>query len=45
MASYFLMMDVGGTGIKAGILDISGNLLGTIRTFSARAKENKEVIF
>lgn len=45
MASYYLMMDVGGTGIKAGVLDRNGKLCGKIQRFAARAKESAEVIF
>lgn len=45
MAPYFLMMDVGGTGIKAGILDREGLLLGEMREFPSRAKEDKATIF
>lgn len=45
MASYYLMMDIGGTGVKAGILDGQGKLCGGIQRFDARAKESAEVIF
>lgn len=40
MASYYLMMDIGGTGVKAGILDGQGKLCGGIQRFDARAKES-----
>lgn len=45
MASYYLMMDVGGTEIKTGIFDREGRLVGNISAFPARAKESGEVIF
>lgn len=45
MESYYLMMDVGGTGIKTGILDAEGKLVKEIEKFPARAKEDKETIF
>lgn len=45
MAAYFLMMDVGGTGIKTGIFNQEGELLGEIESFPARSRESKEIIF
>ena len=45
MESYYLMMDVGGNGIKVGIVDTSGTLEGEIQWFPAKAKESSETIF
>lgn len=45
MESNYLMMDVGGNGIKAAILDASGTLNGEIRWFPARSREDHETIF
>ena len=42
---YYLMLDVGGTGIKGGVLDRNGFLKGNIRTFPARANDSRENIF
>lgn len=45
MESCYLMMDVGGTGIKAGLFSPSGQMIGSVRSFPARAKEGRRVIF
>ena len=45
MASYYLMMDVGGTGIKVGIFDQTGQLLKMIKKFPSYSKEDREIIF
>lgn len=45
MKSCYLMFDVGGTGIKVGLFSTTGQLIGNIRSFPARAKEDKEIIF
>ena len=43
---YYLMFDVGGTKIKAGILTETGNLLdGQISSFDSGANRPKEEIF
>ena len=42
---YYLLMDVGGTGIKAGVMDQNGKIQCKIRTFPSKAKANKEEIF
>lgn len=44
MASYYLLMDVGGTEIKAGIVNRKGSLCGPMEKFPAHAKESKDVI-
>ena len=41
---YYPILDVGGTGIKGGVLTESGALLGDIVSFDARAREDKETI-
>lgn len=45
MESCYLMMDVGGTGIKAGLFSLSGQMIGSVRSFPARAKEERGIIF
>lgn len=45
MGAYYLMMDVGGNGIKAGVMDETGKFQGEIQWFPARAKEDHETIF
>lgn len=45
MESCYLMMDVGGTGIKAGLFSRSGEMVERVRSFPARAKEGHEEIF
>lgn len=45
MESCYLMMDVGGTGIKAGLFSRSGEMVERVRSFPARAKEGSEEIF
>lgn len=45
MDSSFLMLDVGGTGIKAGLFTGAGQMAGPVRHFKARAKESREIIF
>lgn len=45
MESCYLMMDVGGTGIKAGLFSRSGEMVERVRSFPARAKEGREEIF
>lgn len=42
---YYLLMDVGGTGIKVGVMDQNGKIQCKIRTFPSKAKANKEEIF
>lgn len=37
----YLMLDVGGTEIKAGVLDEHGAIQGGIRHFSSNAKADK----
>ncbi|MEG0688610.1 MAG: ROK family protein, partial [Hungatella sp.] len=45
MENYYLMLDVGGTGIKAGLLTKQGSLYGRDLTcFAAKSDENKETI-
>ncbi len=41
---YYPILDVGGTGIKGGVLTESGALLGDIVSLSSRAREDKETI-
>lgn len=40
----YLMLDVGGTEIKAGVLDEHGAIQGGIRHFSSHAKADQEAI-
>lgn len=40
----YLMLDVGGTEIKAGVLDEHGAIQGGIRHFSSNAKADQEAI-
>lgn len=43
---YYITLDVGGTNIKAGIIDSKGCILnGKIKTYDAMANQSKEVIF
>lgn len=44
MEKTYLLLDVGGTEIKAGMTDGRGGLLGEILHYPSRAKEEKEVI-
>lgn len=44
MEKTYLLLDVGGTEIKAGMTDGQGNILGEIRHYPSRAKEEKEAI-
>lgn len=44
MKDIYLCLDVGGTQIKAAAVDRDGGLLGEMRYFPARAKENREVL-
>lgn len=43
--SVFIMLDVGGTEIKGGILNASGELLTDIRSFPAKAGADADTIF
>ena len=42
---YFLLMDVGGTGIKGCVYDIDGNMAGEYREYPSMADGTKEEIF
>ncbi len=42
---YFLLMDVGGTGIKGCVYDIDGNMAGVYREYLSMAEGTKEAIF
>lgn len=45
MEKSYILLDVGGTQIKGGISDASGNLKGEIKSFDAHSMEDKEAIF
>lgn len=45
MGKSYILLDVGGTQIKGGISDASGNLKGEIKSFDAHSMEDKEAIF
>lgn len=43
---YYIALDVGGTNIKAGVIDNKGLIIdGTLKTYEAKANESKEIIF
>ena len=44
METKYLLLDVGGTEIKAGIADENGRICMPLEKFSSRAKEDKETI-
>ena len=42
--AVYILLDVGGTGIKGGVFDENGSILGSMEEFPARAREDQETI-